>query len=151
MRCSKAQRWISRRLDGELDAASEATLAAHLAGCGKCRAYADGLKALDLGVLEAPEPTADFAARVMQRLPASTPQRRLRLGNPALFRPIAAGLGLAASLIGFAIGSRFAEPSVTESQQSTETVEVTASNALDPLASDSIESFLVAMVPGKEE
>jgi anti-sigma factor RsiW len=37
MRCKKAEQWISRSLDGRLDAREEGLLAEHLAACHSCR------------------------------------------------------------------------------------------------------------------
>jgi len=151
MRCSKAQKWISRRLDGVLDDVRAAALAAHLAGCEACCAYAEELARLDLGLLEAPEPTADFAARVMDRLEETPVQRRALLSRPALFRPIAAGLGIAAAFGGFMVGSLFHGAKAIGAQPSNETIELAASDAIDPLAADSVESILLAMLSNTEE
>jgi predicted anti-sigma-YlaC factor YlaD len=151
MRCSKARKWISRQLDGELDGDQTASLAAHLADCEACRAHADQLGCLDLDLLEPPEPTAGFVADVLERLDESPAQRRAVLSRPALFRPIAAGLGIAASLIGFAVGSLFDGTNAIEVPPSSDSVELVASAAIDPLATDSIESVLLAMLSDTEE
>lgn len=150
-RCEKAQRWISQRLDGVLDERLEAPLAEHLAECEECRAYADALPALDLDLLEAPGPTSDFVARVTKQLEATRIHRWSVLRRPTVFRPIAAGLGIAAALGGFAVGSllEFADGNGVLSRNGV--VELAAGDALDPLAEDSVESVLITMLEGSEE
>ena len=105
MRCSQAQQWISRRADGVLDERLAARLADHLEDCEACRAYADALAALGLDLFEVPEPTQDFVARVARQTGEMQVRRRSVLRRPAVFRPVAAGLGVAAAVGGFAIGS----------------------------------------------
>ena len=151
MRCAKTQRWISQRLDGAFDERLEAMLEKHLAECEACRAYAEALMALDLDLLEAPEPTSDFVARVAVQLEETPLQGWSGLRRPQIFRPIAAGLGIAAALGGFAVGSllHFANGNGTLSRNGT--VELAAGDAVDPLAEDSVESVLIAMLPGSED
>ncbi len=151
MRCSKGQRLISRRLDGVLAEGLEARLAEHLAQCRACRAYADGLAALDLDLLEVPEPTPDFAARLARRLGEAPGRRWVVLVHPAFFRPIAAGLGIAAALGGFAVGSSFLLTNGSEASVRNGTVESAAGEAIDPTAEDSVESVLIAMLADGEE
>jgi len=151
MRCAKTQRWISQRLDGVLDERLEGMLAEHLAGCEACRAYAEALGGLDLDLLEAPEPTSDFVARVARHMRDTPLQSWSVLRRPQVFRPIAAGLGIAAALGGFAVGSllHFANGNGTLTRDGI--VELTAGDAVDPLAEDSVESVLIAMLPGSED
>ena len=134
MRCAKIQRWISQRLDGALDERLEAALSAHLAECEACRAYAEALSALDLDLLAVPEPTPDFVARVAQELEGTPHQCWSVLRRRTIFRPIAAGLGIAAALGGFAVGSlpHFANGNSTLSGNGI--VELAAGDAVDPLA-----------------
>jgi len=151
MRCAKTQRWISERLDGVLAERLEAPLAEHLAGCEECRVYAKALTALDLDLFEAPEPTPDFVARVAQQLEETPLQSWSVLRRPTIFRPIAAGVGIAAALGGFTVGSllHLANGNGTVSRNGI--VELVAGDAVDPLAEDSVESVLIAMLPGSEE
>jgi anti-sigma factor RsiW len=151
MRCAKAQKWISRRLDGMLDGAREKALAVHLDGCDACRSYAEELARLDLDLLAAPEPSPDFAARVMQQVEGAGPRRWAVLSRSRVFRPIAAGLGAAAALGGFAVGSHFLRTTENTAPAINETVEVAAGDAVDPLAEDSVESVLIAMLSSNEE
>jgi len=151
MRCSKAQHWLSRRLDGVLDERAEASLADHMAVCAECRAYADGLGVLDVDLLDAPDPTVDFAARVMECLEERPAQRRAVLSRPGLFRPVAAGLGVAASFAGFVVGSFLEHANGESAVVNAQPVEVVAGDAIDPLAEDSVESVLVAMLSNTEE
>lgn len=75
MKCRKAQRLLSARFDGELDTKRSADLGQHLAGCHRCRLFSDRLlssgQALEL--LTVSEPSADFATRVLTRLPEAEP------------------------------------------------------------------------------
>lgn len=151
MRCSKAQKWISRRLDGVLDDARDAALASHLAQCEACRSYAEELAELELDLLEVPEPSLDFTTRVRQLVDETPARRWSALSRPALFRPIAAGLGVAAALGGFAVGSLLQRSHGDVVPPSSDTLEVAASDAMDPLAVDSVESVLLAMLSNTEE
>lgn len=151
MRCAKIQSWISQRLDGVLDERLEAMLAEHLAKCEACRAYAEAMTALDLDLLEAPEPTPDFVARVAQQLEETSHPRWSVLRRPTIFRPIAAGLGIAAALGGFVVGSLFHFANGNGTTSSNGVVELAAGDAVDPLATDSVESVLIGMFPGSKE
>jgi predicted anti-sigma-YlaC factor YlaD len=151
MRCSKAQRWISRRADGVLGKGLEAPLAEHLAECGACRAHAEALAALQLDLFGAPEPTHDFVARIAQRVEEMPARRRSVLRRPAVFRPVAAGLGVAAALGGFAIGSHLELANGVNMPPPNGTVELAAGDTIDPLAEDSVESVLIALLSNGKE
>jgi len=151
MRCSEARKWISRRLDGPLEGARDAALAAHLARCEACRAYADDLTRLDLSVLEVPEPSPGFTQEVMQVVDQVSRPGPVVGRRPRWFRPTAAGLGAAAAVSGFAVGLLLQQPGGDVVAPTEQTVEVVASDAIDPLAVDSIESVLVAMLSSNEE
>ena len=90
-------------------------------------------------------------ARVVQQLEETPRQSWSVLRQPKVFRPIAAGLGIAAALGGFAVGSilHFADGNGTLSRVSI--VELAAGDAVDPLSEDSVESVLISMLPGSEE
>jgi predicted anti-sigma-YlaC factor YlaD len=151
MRCAKTQRWISQRLDGAFDERLEAMLAEHLAECEACRAYAEALRGLDLDLLDVPEPTPDFVARAAERLEETPLQSWPALRQPKIFRPIAAGLGIAAAMGGFAVGSllHFANGNGTLTPDGM--VELAAGDVVDPLAEDSVESVLIAMLPDSKD
>ena len=151
MRCSKAQRWVSQRMDGVLDQRHVAPLESHLATCEVCRGYAEALGPLDLDLLTVPpEPTSDFTARFAERLAQMPARRPFLLGRPAVFRPIAAGLGIAAALGGFVVGSRILLVNRTDTAPRNGTVELAAGNAADPLAEDSVENVLIAALSSPE-
>ena len=65
MTCARAEELLSDDLEGRLDGALAAELAAHLAGCAECRALRAALADVTL-LLRAPalEPGADLAERV---------------------------------------------------------------------------------------
>lgn len=150
MKCDKARKLTSRRLDGELGQAGEARLSRHLERCAECTAYAADLANLGLDSFSVPNTTPDFATRVMERVDVSASQRSIVLSRPAFYRPIAAGLGLAASIAGFAVGSGLSFAGTPE-QLAEPGVEQIASNAIDPLADESIETVLIAMLTETEE
>ena len=71
MKCSKAQKLLSSRFDGELDTKRLADLAQHVAGCDPCRQFSDRLLSSEqaLELLTVSEPSTDFTDRVLTRLP----------------------------------------------------------------------------------
>ena len=150
MNCRKAHKLISRQLDGELDQRHEGELSAHLDQCPACAAYGEELADLGLDSFTVPYAAPDFAADVMARVDQSMRQRSLVLSRPSVYRPIAAGLALAASFIGFVVGSEINFTTAAESD-SEPVVEQLASTAIDPLAEGSIETILVAMLSNPEE
>ncbi len=83
-------------LEGELDAAERRECQAHLDACPDCRRALAGRRALDeaVAVLPPVEIPPDFAARVMERLPAEEAPARAWLAPAAA----AAGLLLAGFL-----------------------------------------------------
>jgi len=151
MRCSKTRQWISRRADGVLDERLEARLGKHLEKCAACRAYADTLPALELDLFEVPEPTQDFVVRVARRVEELPAYRRSMLRHPTVFRPVAAGLGVAAALGGFAVGSLLELANGVDVPAVTGTVELAAGDSIDPMAEDSVESVLIALLSNGKE
>lgn len=61
MNCDKAQRWLSRRLDGELSPGRDARLQAHLADCPACRELESAWRALGVSLNERKIPTGPAA------------------------------------------------------------------------------------------
>ena len=70
MSCHAVNKQFAERLDGRLDGAQQAALAAHLAGCPDCRrewkAYAGAWQALERD--KAIEPSFGFVERTLRRL-----------------------------------------------------------------------------------
>ena len=151
MRCSNAQRWISRRVDGVLDPGREARLAEHLAECASCRAYAETMAGLRLDLFEVPEPTERFVARAAAYVEKMSARRPGMLRRPAVFRPVAAGLGLAAALSGFAVGSLLELANGVDIPPRSGTVELATGETIDPTAEDSVESVLIALLSNGKE
>jgi anti-sigma factor RsiW len=105
MRCAQVRRSLSAFLDGEVPAAKQQQIAAHLESCAECRAERDALAATWDGLLAWPEMPASvgFDARLHQRLAA--PERlpwRNRLRH-ALWLP-ARRLALAGAAAGILVG-----------------------------------------------
>jgi anti-sigma factor RsiW len=92
--------------DGELDAARERTVQAHLARCTDCRRFAENLdrcaEALDL--LAVPVPRAGFKEGLTARLPQMETRRRWLWGWFEELRPVAAAFGLLALCCGAIMG-----------------------------------------------
>ncbi len=101
MRCGRAQRWISARLDGELDARRRERVQAHLASCAPCRAFATYLNGLGeaLDSASVGEPRWGFLNRVAARIAEVGPDAAL----PRLMRPAPVGVSLAAFCAGVAL------------------------------------------------
>ena len=72
MRCTRAQRWLSRELDGELSPAQAAALRQHVAQCWSCQEVARSLRGVGdaLDALPAMEARPDFVMRTLARLDA---------------------------------------------------------------------------------
>ena len=104
MRCSKVERLISARADGELDDGQREAVERHLAACETCRAFTTALARLadKLDQAEAPEPRWGFADRVLARLPAEEPTASPIQGLIDLLRPAPLGVGAAAFCLGVA-------------------------------------------------
>jgi len=133
MRCRKAQEYISRSVDGELDPRRAARLERHLAKCGDCRALAADLEKIVGGAagLAAPEPSE----RVWRNIRAGIVPGTLRptaegaaldrrplfgLSLPAMRYAGAAALALVLVVSGFVVGSRMGRQEVRLSPEDRE-------------------------------
>jgi len=74
MRCRKAQEWISRSVDGELDPGRAARLERHLEKCAECRAFAEDMRKIveEASGLAAPEPSDRVWSNIRAGLEAGT-------------------------------------------------------------------------------
>jgi len=120
MRCRKAQQYISRSVDGELDGRPAARLERHLAGCDECRAFAEDMKRIASGAAElaAPEPSDKVWRNIRAGLETGT-VKLLTEGASLDRRPIfgsnlaalryagAAALALVLIVSGVAVGRRW--------------------------------------------
>ena len=99
MRCDWASELMSLRLDGQPH--DEAGLQAHLASCPACRQRWQGLQAVDRLLAHPPmaQPSADFTARVMARLPGPAPLNPWRVLSGWLLM-LVGGVALALMLFG---------------------------------------------------
>lgn len=69
--CEAYEFELVERSEGTLEAMHAAALEQHLARCGRCRAYAQALAALDAalaGTIDRPQLSADFDARLAARI-----------------------------------------------------------------------------------
>jgi anti-sigma factor RsiW len=113
MRCEKARRWISDRLDGALPPDKARRLETHAADCPACRSYEGKLLALQSAAAGKPEagPDADYFAASLRRLrtrleDGGEPSRPLR--RPVPVRPRRWAWAGAAGLLAAAAGIYFA-------------------------------------------
>ncbi|MBI2387477.1 MAG: zf-HC2 domain-containing protein [Elusimicrobia bacterium] len=100
----KIRESLSEWLDGELDPAASAAVAAHLDACSACRTEAGRLRRLGAALFEAPvpaDPRANeaFVARVMARVEADS----VPVWERFAARVLAPALGLALAGLVFAI------------------------------------------------
>ena len=97
MECREVRQQLSAWLDDELDAATEAALATHVAGCEACRREWRQLTALEsaLGSLAAPVPPG-LADRVLAQV--RPPQRRQGWQSVALAACLVLGIALGGSV-----------------------------------------------------
>jgi anti-sigma factor RsiW len=128
MRCARSRRLLGRDLDGRLAPDEAEQLAAHLAGCGRCRAeraaLADGWTAL--GALAAVPPAPEDWPAVSARL-AATAERRPWLRWPLpVRRAIGAFAVTGLAVVGLLVG------------------DVAAHAALRPARSPSVEALAIA-------
>ena len=125
MRCRKAQEYISRSVDGELEGRRSARLERHLAACEECRAFAADLERIASGAAElaAPEPSDKVWRNIRAGLETGTVKpvmdgasldRRppFGLSLPALRYAGAAALALVLIASGVAIGRRWGRTDV---------------------------------------
>ena len=124
--CERARECASLRLDGELSEFEQALLAAHLARCEACRAFADELDAV----------TAHVRATPLARLerPIALPSRRRLVSRRPVEVAAAAALMLTALGVAGALrtidssvnpsSSRFGAPGVSNTLESREFTDI---------------------------
>jgi anti-sigma factor RsiW len=103
MNCENVTERLGALLDGELDAAEEAAVRAHVEDCPRCAAELDELESLNqlLGALAAHEGDADFAVRVRRRA-----EKKAKIVHVGRF-PSGGVLTRAAAVLLFAAGVWF--------------------------------------------
>lgn len=75
--CSVVELELSARLDGEVDAETDAWLSSHLEGCERCRRYEADLRRIKRNIaLQAAPPVRDVAPAVMARVSRETARAR---------------------------------------------------------------------------
>ncbi len=109
--CAEMQLMIQADLDGELDAAATAVLAAHVQDCPACQALQHSLVTLStqLRTTLRPEPAPASLRRALEArlLPPAPPPRRQRRAVPLSF---AAGFAVAAALAWLFVAPPAADP-----------------------------------------
>jgi len=133
MRCRKAQGYVSRSVDGELDLRRAARLERHLEKCDDCRAFAADVRKIveDASGLAVPEPSDKVWRNIRAGLEigalrpsaegASLDRRPLfGLGLPALRYAGAAMLALVLVVAGVVVGTRLGREGVRMSPEARE-------------------------------
>ncbi len=76
MACPEFEMSVAAWLEGQLPAGEREAVERHLIGCVECRAFAEAFRHLDaelVRAVKAPKLSADFAARLRQRIDAEPP------------------------------------------------------------------------------
>ena len=152
MRCGKAQKLISARLDGKLDAARDEAVGKHVAACARCRAFAADLAMIpeELDSLSVPEPRWGFTGRLMARLPERQSDYGFARSWLDFLRPAPMGLGAAAFCLGVVLvvlaGGGLSVPSAGVESG----VAVLAADYFDTLSEDAVEERLLDLLPETE-
>jgi len=153
MRCRKAQKLISAKLDTQLDAARVSALEAHTARCFPCQRFAAELasssRALD--AFGAPEPRPGFTDRLLTRLPQqrSTPSRLRQLWEALRPAPVAgAAMAMSCGIV-MAIAMNGAQ-AVTDQVES-RSEEASLAEWFDALPADSAGAKYLALLQSEEE
>jgi anti-sigma factor RsiW len=90
MNCKKARQWISRDLDGELDARRKAGLAVHLEGCPACRGIRESWGRVGIRLREAPAVPAQTPEAAWADVRRSIRKASDRASAPGLWVPVPA-------------------------------------------------------------
>lgn len=111
MRCARSRRLLGRDLDGRLTPSEAERLAAHLAGCERCRAERAALSGAwtQLTSLEAPSTAPEDWPAISARLAARAERRPWLRWPLAVRRAIGAGAFAGLALVGILIGDRAAD------------------------------------------
>ena len=153
MRCRKAQKLLSLKLDGQLDEPRARALEAHTARCFPCQRFATELasstRALDS--LGAPEPRPGFTDRLLTRLPQRRPARgRLRHWWEAL-RPAPLAGAAAALSCGIAAALFMNGGHVITDRPDERPEEALLADWFDALPADSPAAKYLALLQSEEE
>jgi hypothetical protein len=109
MRCEDVRLELSARLDGEIDADTDALLTAHLEGCAECRAHEEGLRKVKRAVaLQAAPPVRDVASSVMARISRDVATRRRErrsMLRTAVAAAVVTALVMSGAMLPFRTGS----------------------------------------------
>lgn len=153
MRCGKAQRMISARLDGELDEARDKAVGKHLAGCARCRAFAADVTRFteDFDSLTVPEPRWGFTGRLMARLSEQESSSNVPWSWVDLLRPAPLGLGAAAFSLGIVLTVLVNGELPANGEDGRRTVEALVGDYWDALSEVSVDEQLLALLPETEE
>jgi hypothetical protein len=153
---TQARELIQRSVDGLLQASQQRQLEQHLAGCAECRAYADQLTALEVGMRAAmlahwPQGSLSSPAKndLVKKL-----QSEFGKGAPPPAGPLAGGLKwlllLLVPLLAFGIWTLLPQAALAPAATSTPTASSSPSASATPTASQThtpspVAQFLVAV------
>ena len=162
MRCRRAQKCISRSVDGDLGPRRAAHLDRHLEKCDDCRAFAADVRKIveDASGLAAPEPSdkvwrnirAGHEAGTLRPSAEGAPLDRRPLfgpGMPALRYAGAAALGLILVVSGVVIGSRLGRQDVAMSPADREAYTLAKLDEAEGHYQQAIKALAEAFAAGK--
>jgi anti-sigma factor RsiW len=152
MNCDEIRRLLSAGLDGEIDAARQREVQAHVAECAACQRFGrelGGLSAL-LHEWPVPEPRPGFADRLMARV-ASAPA-----GGPwyrewfEAVRPLTAAAAVVALLCGVTLAYATSTISRSSSEQTTAATTQFA-ESFDLVPDDSVGGVYLSLIQPTEQ
>ena len=153
MRCNRAKKLISARLDGELDDRGIEVVERHLASCEACRAFAANLSRIDEGLdlLAAPDPRWGFAGRTLARLPEQRSRSSRWRGWLEYLRPAPVGVGVAAFSFGVLLTVLVAGESQTNGAATEPDLEEIVGDYFNTISEVAVDEPLLALLSETEE
>ena len=153
MRCGKARKYISVRLDGELTKPRLEAVEKHLLGCDACNAFAAelGRAAKKLDSLSAPEPRWGFTERLIARAENDDSARSVVGGWFELLRPAELGFGAVAFFAGVVLTILSNGRLPATGADTVQTAEATANEYVDLGSETTVDQTLLALLPDVEE
>jgi hypothetical protein len=162
MRCRKAQEYISRSVDGELDARRAARLERHLGKCADCRTFAADVRKIvhKAPELTAPEPSEKVWRNIRAGLEAGT-LRPVAVGAPLDRRPLfglspaglrlagVAALALVLVASGLLVGTRLRREEVRLSPQDREALTLAKLDEAERYYMQAVRALSEAFAAGK--
>lgn len=153
MRCGKARKYISVRLDGELAGPRLEAVEEHLLGCEACKVFAAelGRAAKKLDLLSAPEPRWGFTERLIARAENDDSARSVVGGWYELLRPSQLAFGAVAFFAGVVLTVLANGRLPATGANTGQTTEATVNEYVDLGSETTVDQTLLALLPDAEE